>query len=265
MKKNNSLASVIIVNYNNSRYLKRSINSVINQSYVNTELIVVDNNSNDGSIEIIKKFKDKLKLISNKKRNIYGCFNQIDCIKMGLKESKGKIIFFLDSDDFFRKNKISILMNEFNNKNYKVIFDKSIFYYNKKNQKKINLVKRTNFITPWPRFYSQSCISIKKNYLNQVLPKIKIKKFPDIWFDFRLAMQTYLEFGKINILDNYLTYYQQSKNQASSKFKKFSKNWWKRRKEAHKYTNYLHIKNNIKKNKNLDELVTNIVNSIVKK
>ena len=50
-----------------------------------------------------------------------------------------------------------------------------------------------------------------------------------------------------------------------TKFKKFSKNWWKRRKEAHKYTNYLHIKNNIKKNKNLDELVTNIVNSIVKK
>ena len=67
IKKN--LASIIIVNYNNAQYLSKSINSVLRQGYKYKEIIVVDDNSNDHSIKILKKFEGKIKIIKNKKKN----------------------------------------------------------------------------------------------------------------------------------------------------------------------------------------------------
>ena len=69
---------------------------------------------------------------------------------------------------------------------------------------------------------------------------IKIKRFPKVWFDFRIALQGYIDFKKLFISKNYLTYYQQSSAQASSNFKRLSLNWWIRRKEAHNFTKYLY-------------------------
>ena len=55
--------SIIIVNYNNAKYLKKSLNSALNQSYNFKEIIVVDDISNDNSIEILKKYKKKIHTI----------------------------------------------------------------------------------------------------------------------------------------------------------------------------------------------------------
>ena len=52
--------SIVIVNYNNAKFLTKSINSALDQSYNSKEIIVVDDNSNDKSIEILEKFKKKL-------------------------------------------------------------------------------------------------------------------------------------------------------------------------------------------------------------
>ena len=51
-------ASVIIVNYNNAKYLEECINSILNQSYKNKEIIVVDDKSKDNSLEILKRYKN---------------------------------------------------------------------------------------------------------------------------------------------------------------------------------------------------------------
>ena len=59
------LASVIIVNFNNAKYLTDSLKSVFNQSYKHKEVIVVDDFSTDNSIEVLKKFKKKIKLIKD--------------------------------------------------------------------------------------------------------------------------------------------------------------------------------------------------------
>ena len=61
------LVSVLIVNYNNQKYLKRCIQSVINQNYNSKEIIVVDDFSQDNSVEILKILKD-IKFMVNKKR-----------------------------------------------------------------------------------------------------------------------------------------------------------------------------------------------------
>lgn len=69
------LISIIIVNFNNVKYLKKSINSALNQTYDFKEIIVVDDRSTDGSIEEIKRFKNKIKLVQTKKKTNYGSLN----------------------------------------------------------------------------------------------------------------------------------------------------------------------------------------------
>ena len=85
-------------NYNNSIYLNRCIKSIQNQNYKNIEIIVVDDNSTDNSIEILKKIK-KITVIKNEKKNNIGSYDQINVYKIAFLKAKGDIIFFLDSDD----------------------------------------------------------------------------------------------------------------------------------------------------------------------
>ena len=231
MSKKNLLASILITNFNKDRYLNRCIKSCINQTLIKkTEILVFDDCSTDNSLSILKKYQNKILDIKNyKKKYTSAPLNQIFVIRKLFKKSKGNIIFFLDSDDYFKKNKVEIVMRYFKEKKFKICFDKPIFYFSKKKQKKINIVSRNKYFIPWPKFGPQSCIAVEKKYLKNILSKISKRNFKNIWFDFRLINQAYLDFGKIFIVPNYLTFYQQNNNTASSNFKKFSKNWWRRR------------------------------------
>ena len=121
--------SVIVVNYNNSKYLIRCLDSLIKQTYKKIEIILVDDQSVDRSINVAKnfftrtKFKN-FKIIINRKKTKFGSYNQMNCIVTGLNLSKGDLIFFLDSDDFFRKTKINEVINFFKKNNQiKITFD----------------------------------------------------------------------------------------------------------------------------------------------
>ena len=65
-EKNNIKASILIANYNNEKYIEECLNSILNQTYKNIEIIVIDDDSSDNSSKIINKFKDKI-IIANKK------------------------------------------------------------------------------------------------------------------------------------------------------------------------------------------------------
>ena len=65
------LASIIIVNLNNAKYLEKSLNSVLSQSYKNKEIIVIDDISKDKSLEILKKYKKIIKYYVNKTKTFY--------------------------------------------------------------------------------------------------------------------------------------------------------------------------------------------------
>ena len=103
--KNKPLVSVLIANYNNAKYLTKCIDSVLSQNYERVEVIIIDDKSTDNSLDVIKKYQKKIKVIKKKKKTNIGSYNQIKTYFLGFKKSKGEIIFFLDSDDYFSKKK----------------------------------------------------------------------------------------------------------------------------------------------------------------
>ena len=186
-----SLVSVIIVNYNNALFLEQSIKSILNQTYKNIEIIVVDDKSTDNSLKILSKYKNKIQIIKNKKKTNQGSYDQINSYYNGYIKSKGHYLFFLDSDDYFKTKKIENLVNEFKKKKLDLIFDLPILKYKKKNE--IKKFKQKKFIiSSWPRFPPQSCISLKKDYAQEIFKNVRIYKYETIWFDFRIAVYHFL-------------------------------------------------------------------------
>ena len=128
-------ASVLVANFNNQNFISECINSLKKQTYKNLEIIFIDDLSTDNSVETAKKYKE-IKVLITKKKTKFGCLNQINSYKTGLMFSAGEVIFFLDSDDFFKKNKVETTMKYFKKKKLSICFDKSILFFNKK--KKLN-------------------------------------------------------------------------------------------------------------------------------
>ena len=122
--------------HNGEKYLKNSLQSVINQTYKNWELIFWDNKSIDKSKEIVESFKEKrFKYFKSKKFNsLYKSRN------LAIKKSKGKYICFLDTDDWWLKKKlihqIDVLRK---NPEIKLIFSNVYLYFQQKKRKKIIL------------------------------------------------------------------------------------------------------------------------------
>ncbi len=97
--------SVIIPTYNRENVIERCINSVLNQSFKDFEIIIVDNASSDGTINIINAIKDaRITLIINEK-NYERCYSR----NKGISHAKGEYLCFLDSDDFYLQNHLDYL------------------------------------------------------------------------------------------------------------------------------------------------------------
>src|ERR1700755_616928 len=86
--------SVITIVYNNVRDIERTMLSVLNQTYPNIEYIIVDGASNDGTLEVIKRYETRItKLISEKDEGIYDAMNK------GLAIATGDYVVFMNSGD----------------------------------------------------------------------------------------------------------------------------------------------------------------------
>src|SRR5438128_10130757 len=89
---NFELATIIVNNYNYGRFLPEAIDSALNQTYRNTEVLVVDDGSTDGSPEIIASYGDRF--VPVLKQN----GGQNSALNAGLSQSLGDVILFRDSD-----------------------------------------------------------------------------------------------------------------------------------------------------------------------
>lgn len=146
----NPLVSVILCFYNEEKYIARAINSILNQTYSNFELLLIDDNSTDASYDICRSYNDKRIKLIRKDKNVSKGLAQSR--NLGVEVSSGDYVIFQDADDESEKNRIE--------ENIKILLE-----YNDQERKKL-------VIGSWLNVYRNG----KVNFLKFPEEDYKIKK-----------------------------------------------------------------------------------------
>ena len=167
-KKNVSpIVSVVIPTYNRKNIIPRAIESVLNQTYKNFEIIIVDDGSTDGTIDFLtNQYDSKLKCVLQKNQGASSARNR------GINEAKGKYIAFLDSDDEWVASKLETQM-AFLEKNPEIALLCGKTYRSDDIKKTNSYLTKKIIGNLFTTLYSHSFVStptviVKKNILDQV-------------------------------------------------------------------------------------------------
>lgn len=169
------LVSVIMPSHNSETYISESINSVINGNYENYELLIADDNSNEETQQILQKYaknNNRIKII-NLPKNKTGAAHARNA---AIEQASGKYISFLDSDDVWKKDKLTKQINFMQEHN--IDFCYSDYEYIDEKSKKTNLIRRCPKKMSYLRMLigcSIGCLTVIYNA--EKIGKIKI---PDI-------------------------------------------------------------------------------------
>ena len=105
MKSVNPLISVIIPAFNHEEFIGEALDSVLDQTYRNLEVIVVDDGSTDNTKEVLKRYEEEIKYIYQQNRGVSSARNR------GIAISRGEFIAFLDADDIWLPEKLEVQLN----------------------------------------------------------------------------------------------------------------------------------------------------------
>ena len=214
---NTPLVSVIMPVFNSEKYLKKAITSILNQSYENLELIIIDDGSIDNSISIIESINsEKIVFLKNEKNiGVSATRNK------GIELSKGKYITLMDSDDISPSYRIKKQVNFLeNNSEYGLIgghyerFSENIFLKKKKIHKH-SLINEE--------------IQVKLNFMGSIagpttMFRSSIIKENRLYFDTNLIIAEDYDFwrrigllSKVTNIDEVLLYYRKHSNNTMNK------------------------------------------------
>ena len=114
MKNNQPLISIVTVVYNGEKLLEKTIRSIINQTYKNIEYIIIDGNSTDGTVDIIKKYEESIDIwVSEKDKGLYDAMNK------GAKLATGDFINFMNADDIiYSTNAVELIVEHMSGMDY---------------------------------------------------------------------------------------------------------------------------------------------------
>lgn len=162
------LISVIIPVYNVEKYLEKCIQSVINQTYKNLEIILVNDGSTDNSLNICKKFSNidnRIVLFNKENGGLSSARN------FGIDNASGEYISFLDSDDFISENMYEILVDNLEKFNGDIsiiescdVYENNYFIEKQINEKEVIIYSKQeamikyfegNFIPAWGKLYKK--------------------------------------------------------------------------------------------------------------
>lgn len=118
MSNDSPLISVLMPCFNSEKYIEKAINSILNQSYPNIELIICNDRSTDHTIEIVNNIKDdRIKVYENQENQGY-----LKTCNFLFSKAQGDYITFQDSDDYSELNRLELQLNEFKkNKNLGIV------------------------------------------------------------------------------------------------------------------------------------------------
>lgn len=213
--------SIIIPVYNVEKYLRDCLNSVVNQTYKNLEIILINDGSKDNSGKICDEYAQKDNRIIVVHNSNKGVSNARNC---GINLSTGKYIVFIDSDDSVENEYISKLMEVNRNNDYDLIFCNMQDIYLNKNK----IIKRkkevpVNFLTGIFKndyFYLREIIDVPvlKLYKTKIIKENDIR-FPEHIFyaeDQMFNFQYYSYVKKYKYIDNILYNYFHRDNKSLS-------------------------------------------------
>ena len=167
------LVDIILPNFNKENYLKETIDSILNQSFKDFNLYIIDDNSTDNSKKVIDKYSDsRIKVLKLKKnKGVHFCRN------LGIRLSKSKYISFIDADDYWDENKLKNQISFMDKYGYKFTYTDYIPFItensNKKFKKKINVIKEFNL----KKFINNSSIAMSTIIIRRsILKNTKFKR-----------------------------------------------------------------------------------------
>lgn len=209
MKKD--LISIVTPVYNAAKFLDDTINSVLNQTYENFELLFVNDCSTDNSVEIIKKYKDKRIRLINNKINSGAATSRNN----GIKEAQGKYLCFLDADDLWSKFKLEKQLNFMKENDCAFSFTGYEFAdeTGKPNGKKVYIPRTINYkqaLKNTTIFTSTVMFDMTK--ISKELIMMPIVKSEDTATWWKILRNNYTAFG----LNEILSYYRRSSGTLSS-------------------------------------------------
>jgi len=215
---NNPLVSIIVNCFNGEKFLKESLESVVNQSYKNWEVIFWDNKSLDNSKKILHSFKDKrFKYFSaSEHTTLYRARN------LAVKESQGDLIAFIDVDDLWEKNKLEIQVSLFENSEIAAVYSNLWIIKNNLSKKKLFIKNKA----PSGYIYEQLLDNYNVGIITAIFRKKVVANFNKI-FDERFSIigdfDFFLKLSKSNYFHYVsfpLAYYRIHDSNFSSVYKK---------------------------------------------
>lgn len=215
------LVSIIVPAYNAEKFIGNTIDSVLNQTYKNFELIIVNDNSKDNTIKIIKEYNDKrIKLVESDINHGAAMSRNI-----GIKKASGRYITFIDADDYWVNDKLEKQIDFMNTMHCAFSFTGYEFADCKLNLtgKKVRVpskitykqaLKNTTIFT--------STVMFDLNYIDKKMIEFPLVKSEDSALWFNILKSGYLAYG----LNEVLSYYRRSANTLSSnKFEAIKRIW----------------------------------------
>lgn len=163
------MASVIIPVYNREDTIHRAITSVLDQTYTNFELIVVNDGSTDNTLEVVRSFTDeRLKILTQEENRGANAARNL-----GIKVSSGKYISFLDSDDKFHEDYLKEVIQKLKKQSNRCC---GIFtsFIKKSGQKVVGRRQATNreislkYIEDGNKIGTLSCVTFKSKIFNHI-------------------------------------------------------------------------------------------------
>ena len=208
----NQLVSVIMSVYNNEDTVENAIESVLNQSYKNIELIITDDNSSDNSLSIIKNYLNQktIKLIENKEN-----IGLTKSLNLMIEASKGKLIARQDADDISLEKRIEVQVGQINKLNLDFVSSRAKNLQTNKNIPNISYNLPYKFLIKHKNPFIHGTLVIKKDVLLQLGNYDERFKYAQ---DYKLMIDAIDKNYKFKVLRKPL-YLLNTKNNISNQYK----------------------------------------------
>lgn len=215
---------ILLATYNGEKYLKEQIESLLDQTYTNIQIIISDDCSTDGTRDILKSYENNEKIKVYYQENNLGYVKNFEFL---LKKVESDLYMLCDQDDFWKKEKVEKTVDKLQKENLDLVFgdlevvDENLNLLYLSYNKYMHLAHKIDkYHKDYKLQYLYNCMTgctmmSKKNFLDKILPLPTNSKYMihDYWIGLIVSLN-----GKVGYLDKpYILYRQHGKNQVGTK------------------------------------------------